>query len=231
MSVEGGLKGAAEVLAARLEEAQVQAAVSEEASGRVVRFSPDPEWPAYGALQWWLSVDEGDRLGCGLVVHKGLDPAARLYYAEVPRIMGPGWAWWRTVGAGPQDPFWPRVAETAQRWPVEVRLSVHNGLVPGFDPWSGPYRHQFVWTCRGEELQPAHPVWDFGPIAAVAEARTLPEAVKRLEESPDWRWLWAMVWIGWWWPAPDRPSAGQHLAESELWPRLRDFIPWFAASG
>ncbi|MBX5468130.1 MAG: hypothetical protein K6U14_11660 [Firmicutes bacterium] len=229
MSWEGALKAAAEHLVAQLNDRGVAAYLGEDAAQGVWRISPDAEWPAWARAQWWLAVDESGTASVGLVIHKGLDPAARLYYAEVPMIMERGWAWSRTWGTPAPGPFWQALADAAATEGLEVELAVHNGLVPGFHPWTGPFRHQFAWRWNAQGLAPAHAVWDFGTMAAVASAPDLPTAISRLSESPDWRWLWVRAWAGWRWPAPDRPSQGQRWAEAVLWPRVEGWLPWYQA--
>jgi len=190
--------------------------------------APDPSWPNYRQAKIGAGVlAGGERLWAGIRWDKGLGLRARGYIAERPMLMANDgdWEWTRLMARLPL--LQEAMANTKGPAPLVATLSFGNGVEPGFRPFGSRLKHVVAWNVQAEQLVLAEPVYDIGAAQSVKDAPDLVEAMRRLEEGTDWDWTWVTFSLGWYQPAPDRPSLGARLGRELLVGWLDPLLPFY----
>ncbi|MCY0908425.1 MAG: hypothetical protein C7B44_02080 [Sulfobacillus thermosulfidooxidans] len=130
----------------------------------------------------------------GYRLDKGLSPEARAYNVPTRFIMYEPWPFMALSHDGEfRETFFSLVGQL----PVHLWVSVTNGLVPGFTPLVGPFKHAFHWRIHEHgQLELAEPVFDMGVVGGVAQSTSVPDVLHYLETLPEWRWYWVSLFFG-----------------------------------
>ncbi len=120
---------------------------------------------------------------------KGLGRQSRSYNVPTRYIMYDPWAY---TSVTKDESRIQKIVDLAGQIPLHVWLHVTNGLVPGFNPFSGPFRHRFHWVLNGQgQMSLKEPVFDVSEVGRMQEATTLSELLVRLPRLREWAWYWA----------------------------------------
>jgi hypothetical protein len=186
---------------------------------------------AENSQQWWISpMDIGRRpdvmkilirqdashLRVGYQLDKGLSRDARVYNIPARYVMYTDWPFQHLTKdvdfLNTLDSLWPEV-------PVHVWMRVTNGLVPGFNPFTTKFRHQFHWVVQENGvLSLAEPVYDIGIIGQTQHCTSLPSALAYLSALPEYRWYWISLFFG---------LDGTDVTETNLHRLLSPFLRWW----
>ncbi len=129
--------------------------------------------------------------GLRVRLDKGLGRQSRAYNVPSHFIMYEPWMYTQITSDSQRI---QRIIDAAQKFSIHVWLQVSNGVVPGFNPFSSQFRHQFHWILNDQgHLTLAEPVFDVSEVGQLQHLTEFKELLDQLPTLREWPWYWATL--------------------------------------
>ncbi|PSR29808.1 MAG: hypothetical protein C7B47_00415 [Sulfobacillus thermosulfidooxidans] len=153
-------------------------------------FAPQPVKKCWRCIKvdiW----EQSDTRSVRIRLDKGLGRQARSYNVPHSFIMYDVWPYMRVTGVSARL---KDITQAAQKVPLHLWLQVTNGVVPGFNPLSSPFHHQFHWILNEQgQLTLADPVYDVSEVGELQQVTLIYDLVARLQSLREWPWYWVSL--------------------------------------
>ncbi|MCL4495852.1 MAG: hypothetical protein M1294_13680 [Firmicutes bacterium] len=153
-------------------------------------FSPRPLKRCLDCVKLHI-VEEKTEGSLRVRLDKGLGRQSRAYNVPAQFIMYEPWAYVRLTD---DEVRIQQIVDTARQMPLHVWLQVTNGVVPGFNPLTGTFRHRFHWAINAQgQMALAEAVFDVSEVGRLQEVTSLKELFARLPQLREWPWYWSTL--------------------------------------
>ncbi|WP_053958744.1 hypothetical protein [Sulfobacillus thermosulfidooxidans] len=175
-------------------------------------FAPQPVHKCWRCIKVEI-LEQSDTHSVRIRLDKGLGRQARSYNVPHSFIMYDLWPYMQVTGDLTRL---KRITEAAQKIPLHLWLQVTNGVVPGFNPLTSPYHHQFHWSLNEKgQLTLADPVFDVSEVGELQQVTLIHDLVKRLQALREWPWYWVSLSWG---------IVQEHITESNVFALLEPIL-------